>query len=185
MSFLELMAHVCVHFFCLCVYVLCVRVTQPLPGISDGKTVRLQWTTSKDVNPNNHPYTLSLSHVHALYLSPQLKHMRTHTHTHAHNGNKHICTHAHKQSNTRGEKERPYREIQGIQMHACAWTMGGFYASTLFCANHPLVHSSEFKSSRVHRKNKICSPFPQVVNYAYMPNIHIQIYIFFVFQKFI
>lgn len=54
----------------------------------------------------------------------------------------------------------------------------------LFCANHPLVHSSEFKSSRVRRKNKICSPFPQVVNYAYMPNIHI-IYIYIYIEIYI
>lgn len=131
--------NVCVHFsVCVCVCIVCVRVcvTQPLPGISDGNTVRLQWTSSKDVNPNNQPYTLSLSSS----LSRSQIHSKKWKQTS-------ICTHA--QSHTHGEEERPHREIRGIQMHACAWTMGGFYVSTLSPCFVQIIPQFIVQSSKV------------------------------------
>lgn len=100
-------------FLYVCVVYMRVCVTQPLPGISDGYTVRLKWTSSKDVNPNNHPYTLTVT---GILIIVSLKQIHTQMETN-------IRTHMVERNN--------HTEFQGIQMHACTWTMGGFYVSTL------------------------------------------------------
>lgn len=75
---------VCAFFLCLYVLCVCVCVTQPLPGISDGKTVRLQWTSSKDVNPNNQPHTLSPSRTSSSSLKQINGHKQASANTHTH-----------------------------------------------------------------------------------------------------
>lgn len=135
----------CVSFLVLCVYVfvfvcvcVCVCVTQPQPGISDGNTVRLQWTNSKDVNPNNiNTHSLTVTFAFSLSLSLSLSLSQTNTHK--------METHTY----TRGEEEQPHREIQGIQMHACAWTMGGFYVSTLSPCFVQIIPQFIVQSSKV------------------------------------
>ena len=88
---LELKMYVSFLFFflcvCVCIVCVCARVcvTQPHPGISDGNTVRLQWTNSKDVKPKQSTHTLTLSHVHSHRLSLKQIHTKSeHTHTHTH-----------------------------------------------------------------------------------------------------
>lgn len=148
---------------------LCVRVCARVYVCmwDTAATEDLWWKYSKAIVDLHRPRCTAILVTHALSLS--LSHTQkcrdTFGHTHPHT---HSPMHA----------VRRVTETLGGDPDACgcAWTSGGFDGSTLsscYCANHPLVQSSEFKSSRVHRKNKICSPFSQVVNYAYKPNIHI------------
>lgn len=97
----------------------------------------------------------------------------------------HICTQTHTVPCTRWRGTTTQRDSGYPDAHVCAWTSGGFYGSTLsscYCANHPLVHSSEFKSSRVHRKNKICSPFHRWLT-MHISQTFIYRSIYFLFSK--
>lgn len=155
----------CMHFVCVCACVfVCVCDT--------ATTGNLWWKYSKaivDLHRGCTPILITHALSHCYMYSHCLVIFHTKMQTH-------ICTQTHTVPCTRWRGTTTQRDSGNPDAHVCAWTSGGFYGSTLsscYCANHPLVHSSEFKSSRVHRKNKICSPFSQVVNYAYKPNIHI------------